>query len=57
MYDYSTMSAPTLAERCLHRPGQVEEDAMVVETEIGQVIREVGEVVADADFQVVSEIA
>ena len=42
---------------CLHRPGQVEEDAVVIEAEVGEVVREVGEVVAEADLQVVAEIA
>ena len=42
---------------CLHRTRKVQEQAVVVVTEIGQVIREVGEVVAKTHLQVIAQIA
>ena len=40
----------------LHRAGNTQEHAAVIVAEVGQVIREVGEVVAQTDLEVVAEV-
>jgi excisionase family DNA binding protein len=40
----------------LHRPGQIQEHAVVIEAEIGQILGEVGKVVPDADLQMIAEV-
>lgn len=43
--------------RALHRPSQIEEETAIVVAEVGQIIREVGEIVAKPDLQMVADIA
>ena len=40
----------------LQAAGYVQEDALVIETKIGQIIREIGKVVAQSNFHVIAEI-
>jgi hypothetical protein len=41
----------------LHRTGNVQEHPVMVVAEVGQIVREVGEVVAQADLEVIAEVA
>ena len=41
----------------LEFPDDIDEDALVIERDIGEVIGEVGEVVPDAEFEVITEVA
>ena len=40
----------------LHRAGHIEKDTLVIVAEVGQVVREVGEVVAYPDLDVIAEV-
>ena len=41
----------------LQGAGNIQKDAVVVETEFGQIVGKVGEVVAEPDLQMISQIA
>ncbi len=51
-----TSHVRTQRQCLLHGPGQVQEYAVVIETKIRQVVREIREVVAEADFHVISNV-
>lgn len=61
--EVATLCQPAAARRgtrhaaLLHRSGQVQEEAVVVEAQVGQILREIGEVVTQADLQVVTQVA